>query len=1141
MSSSQTEDKGGKKCSPAAGNTQSSNSGALAIPASLSNCTTQLALLQSWIVRPMRDVGPTTVGLQQVDTGKDNASKSGTKSQIYTSWDSFSRSYLVSYAFSPSAGRHKRYAEEREGTCEWEQDVPTQQEMQEWTEVERNMYTLGKKKFFRGIGLLTAAQMKTEKYIRLLLERCAHSGAPTESSDTDQQPDSLESTSHRVVTRSAQLTSKGSRVKTPVALESTSARKGTQTDEKKTTSKAENTTTVKSGQATQTEAKAPEQTAKAKDTGKSKTTASQPETSKPESSSQVRDDDQNVVWFSDTMPVRVVAVGCWRHDYERSIAVPYSPMFTSLAQRLSDPAATGALGALTRSPTVRDASSVMSLAKFLMADTGSVMEVAPMVRIMCMALSIIPDCYSTEILPYRVVRGVKKLEYVGVEISPVVAIRPAHSRMLAVPLDLFTNFMLDKQPPLDEEDIFGYQTVDYSWTAVPIRSETMRQRGAVPYIGSFLTSTLWSGSVNHVYTGTVGNAAGTQENKVVIRLMPSVNSVYMEGPKDVVLVLVDYTSQNCPPTVRVAGMEIPVYRGQSVPEDELFDFMDIWNVWWSNGNINTISRDAGYAHKQVCQMLGVENSCLIANAMAAELYATLYQGIAVSTEVNRPQYDWDQAGCGAWSFYNGDVVAKDSRLKTNWWNPANDSEHFASGRRRIVGYNFSAISTWARPPTGLARTQTGRSVFNNTGSMRIWYERVPAYHTPAYTLSTCSSLTRVAIYVKLVLTHEKNVIYDSPNGMGTHIHMLAGATAAQTSLIFSQSNLALAAWTGYDTRKDDVFTTDTMQKCISFATADIASYTDIQVTAAGWPDWDEDVIFEYYNMDPFNNVNWESNFPLPHHFSLQWSIKIELTTGVIGDETYFRHNGRNHQGIMITPGTLQYRALMYCTIDADRYFPVLVYRQEDQPLEHLKAWVDQWSFVSLKGSGSTSVVNASYLESQELVIPMVDNGLSYAPSLVAYIVGSAYSHRDDNFRKTRVSDLLLPDPIDWARIIEGAKNYLFIPAAAAVKGFVTGGPIGALIAGGSALASKIIERNAPSQVKTDLQEIANTGKRVLETTLLKKQETKVEPERPIHSVDTHKGEIGSGDKNVPSVEKVQLEKTQVQPSPLVDLATAPDE
>jgi hypothetical protein len=260
----------------------------------------------------------------------------------------------------------------------------------------------------------------------------------------------------------------------------------------------------------------------------------------------------------------------------------------------------------------------------------------------------------------------------------------------------------------------------------------VRHAGTIPYIASFLTSRMWNGTVNHVFSGDLNNVVGNQHNRARIRIMPAVNSMYMEGPTHTLLVLTDYTSQQCPPNIRIRDLDIPVYRGTTVPAGQIPNFMHVWNNFWANANpIANITRDCMYAHKQISQYIGVENACLIANSVVAELYTTQYQGVAVTPYPDRPQYNWNVPGSGAWSFYADDFIAKGSRLRTHHWDTSTDQDHVTSGRR-LVGYNFSAISAWARPPTGVVKTAEADTIYPDFGRMRVGAQGTSNYHTPGY-------------------------------------------------------------------------------------------------------------------------------------------------------------------------------------------------------------------------------------------------------------------------------------------------------------------------------------------------------------------------------------------------------------------------
>lgn len=98
--------------------------------------------------------------------------------------------------------------------------------------------------------------------------------------------------------------------------------------------------------------------------------------------------DPTQSWFSDTTPVRVGLATPWKTKMETKTKITYSPMFTSITERLTDQATTGVLGSMTREPTMVDAASVLAIAKYTASSTTSVLEIAAMVRLGCLTMSI---------------------------------------------------------------------------------------------------------------------------------------------------------------------------------------------------------------------------------------------------------------------------------------------------------------------------------------------------------------------------------------------------------------------------------------------------------------------------------------------------------------------------------------------------------------------------------------------------------------------------------------------------------------------------------------------------------------------------------------------------------------------------------
>lgn len=839
--------------------------------------------------------------------------------------------------------------------------------------------------------------------------------------------------------------------------------------------------------------------------------------------------------LSDTCPVRVLAVSTWRSEYEMNIPVPYSPVFTSILQRLQDPAATGALGSMARGPSIRDATSFISLAKAMQKSPSSVYELAPMIRLSCIIMALSSPSYKTEIIYHRVVRNWTTSEYLGASIAlPNEPWKLEGYKFIAMPLDIFVSFMLNKYGREDCNEEFVYQGVDSEWTAIPVRSELLGETTIIPYIAAFLSSELWNGRICHRNRGHWTDLTDKKNpDNAVQTITPSCNSVHIQGPKKFILVMTDFSSGYPPNGVNISNIAVPVWKGViPIPDEDIPDFANIWNQFFTTANINRVLMSSTSALNEIDARLGVENAGSIASSIAAELYLVNYQGIGIKTTAgnnSEPAYDFSGPQYGAWAAGNRQVITEGSRIIANGFNvnPADTTP----GRRRLVGYNFSGVSAFMRPPTGVAKmvVYNDDAHDNTRGAVAYWIYKQPSYMSPGYNITTMDSIMRVSVYIDLILTSEDSQYFSSSEGHASWHHMLSMALTSQTTVMFAQSNINLAVWAGYDTRYDDAFSSFNLSKLIKGVFQGFVTYTNITELIRQWNEWDEDQIHEYYGMDPFNNTNWMSYSAVPYHLAVQWINKMKSVVGTeFKNTTYFRYRSKNRMALLVDQTSGEYRTHAVCTIDMDRYFPLVITRNADDALSNINAWVDQFSYISCTAASSNNVFDPKMIESQTFVLSPLINGLEYTPTLPMYIINSDFLNMTEQYRVTRVSDLMYPDPISLKDIISGAKNYVLDPIISAIMGFVRGGPTGALIQGGSRLAEKIIEAttskgNTQDALKKATDEITQAAH---------KANTRI-----IHGEDTHAMQNRMkhpGSEPTPQKE-LDLSETKVAPQPPMEV------
>lgn len=1010
----------------------------------LTPASPSLSGITAWLQSPDPNVGPSNSPLNVAPSGVDSATRALCKGQSYTSWDCYSRSYVASVTFGPKT--EPRLGSQRQQTQNdedlYKPDTPTEAEIAQMSRSDLDKIATNKYHFYRSVGILSVKQAK----LPVWREKMASIASNKTTANT---------TTKSNTSRSRSSSPKRTKAKTTTT---------------KTATSANTTSTATTKQSVPKPASPPPNLVQAPAPSNQKTA------------------------YSDTLPVRCFNVTTYKTKREMGMSVPYSPIYTAFVQRLSDPASTGALGSVVRSPSVRDATSLAALCKYLYKDTGTFYEMAPIIRLACIATSLCPPNYSTEVIPYRFTRDFKpnRQEFYPPEISSEVD-NTQHINMIAMPLDVYVAWVTGKMNPVvgNNNQNWVPNRMDEYWTAVPCRSEFLTRRAMIPYIISFLHSLYWSGRVNWFQGGLSSPNVPTPDNtmETSFAYMPSTSSIHIPGPQNVILVLVDSTSQYGSTEVQMWGpLRVPVYRGTTLgPDNQPVDMIGPWNNWFTTDNIPNIIDDCNSAYAEVTNHLSVENNTELSLSLVAEVYATLYQGLGVRPYQTSPEYTTTIPAYGAWKMTEAEPLAPKSsvmcdKLKT-------DEPDFVTMRRQIVGYNFSSLTSLHRPPSGLSKTRA--FAFPSSGvTGRVWLGWHPDDHTPTYNVTSMDSLYRVAVYVDLVLTHEKTLLFPSSQALPGWIHMLSGALSSQTAMAFSQNDVSLAVWTGYDTRFDSEYASEIMERLLDVYTTSIVRYINISQLVNMWGEWDENTIIEYYGIDPFDNDDWMSYSPIPFHLSIQWIQKMAYNYGTAPTElSLFRHMNTSHMGLLITGTTGEFKSRMVCTIDFERYRPLVVFRQEDQGFKHLAAWIDNWSYISNSAAKTGYALDPSFLESQTFVLSPINNALSYTPILPMYVLNSGFSNISSTYKDTNVSSIQYPDPLDLHSILQGAKNYLLYPALSALTGYLAGGPAGAVVAGATTLAKNISDKISNPDVKQGITTALGTATQVFKESQKKEEQT----------------------------------------------------
>lgn len=765
------------------------------------------------------------------------------------------------------------------------------------------------------------------------------------------------------------------------------------------------------------------------------------------------DDHIPPCFYSDTLPVRCMAVSSMQAPRETE-PMPWSPTFQLMASRLNDPAATGVLSAVVKGPNVRDATTWTSLVKSIMLRQSTRYEIAAMVRVLCMNLSLASEAYELDPTPTRFIRKERTVQYMGQVIYEKPNFNPGEYKIIAMPVDTFVaianNSFFENAPTG-----FEYRSLDVDWVAVPVSSDMLGQQSLIPYVAAFLSSDLWSGTVNqHV---EVEYEFGNVKRRMDESWMPCVNSVNIPGVKRVALILIDETSQTNQNNVRLATgqqyVEVPIWKGTAavVP----VSWGNLWRVYWNSLNIDRIRHTTILAHEKICTRMGVGDACGTAVSLVAELYGIWYQGFAPQYANNSLALDFSKIPHGAWTMDGGYL---DHRKMFQSHEFTIDKDDNYEARRRTVAYNFSGISPMHLCPTGLTKIK----YINDTERLRVtWANQSPEISVPGYNIQTMSSVYRVAAACGLILTHTDSYAFGEVPGTLHWIHMLSCAISFTTSSFLSINDMSPRDWMGIDNRYDVDFRLSNISSLKSALYGGLVIHRNMEELYAAIPEWDLDILSEYWGVAAYDDINWMTFSPVPFHATWQWMCKLQLESGqkMPSGVTNFRYNNNTYECLKLQRDSNEHKMNMACSIDVYRRCPAIIAREPDSTYVPVLQWVDnvhRYSSVMLPQM-SVLLSNDMY-ESMTFCAPVENIGIPYSDNTTWYVYGSNYIYNDPILSGTKTSPIQWPDPPTIESMWNTAKNFILKPAASALVGFLTGGPAGAAVAGGTTLGKEIVEK-----------------------------------------------------------------------------------
>lgn len=833
--------------------------------------------------------------------------------------------------------------------------------------------------------------------------------------------------------------------------------------------------------------------------------------------------------YADVLPVRVCMVSSNPEPEEIDRRPAPTSTMDNINNRLTQTDNLNALGSLVKSPLVRDALDYTVIVRAVAERLSTYMEHAVLVRCLCVLGALEHRDYRLDPIMLRYVRGVRtynNIESVLFRGAPQVQT----FNLMAAHLTTFTRIVAGTPGYEDFNAPFRRSNLDLSWCAVPIDTIALNADWLPAYVACHLSSELWNGTVNIVTRYGVTSPAPENEmfTDVNYTIMPVCNGVFIPGMLNAVLVLVD---EGAPPpnqagAVSFLGTRLPIVNG---PPGAAVDVLEAWKKYWVETDVEVLQRHflAAYEHINLRQV--ALNSNNTAASIASELFGINTPGVHVrTTESDIRAYDWTVPGLGAYTYTGADINLSGSAvMHSNNMGELLLAADKGRARQAMTGYNFAGVSPLHLSPTGAVLTRH-ETLPKQYFQACLWGTSRPNVAVPAYKLKTMTSLARMAIYIGLFVTDTHPIKFTTPGGAEAWLHMNASALSLLTATFLNSANISLRVWAGFDNRAVSSTNREVVRMAKASAFNELvvhvpASEADMRIQDAGM--WGYDCIGEYYDMLVWDNSDWNTYSAVPYHAAQQWFEKMQILGGDIPPSVPRKIPTQPSYLMVIEMKLNNGIHLLHgpATPHVARRLPVVIEQRDGAAMRSVAVQIEAWSTISAVATRSPR----GYLDRWETGTPTFefteDWGMDH--SVVHWtLLTTVYTSSNPVSRLPVVTEIMWPDPPSGflSRALGWAKNYILKPGIAALLGWATGGPAGAVIGGATQLVREVAAKVSPTQEaqdkvtvmeeaarkvanapKTEIEEIASKGlapsllqnQKINEeaTSLLKNKEGAAEP------------------------------------------------
>ncbi|UHM27526.1 MAG: hypothetical protein SaTV8_gp1 [Sanya totivirus 8] len=777
------------------------------------------------------------------------------------------------------------------------------------------------------------------------------------------------------------------------------------------------------------------------------------------------------------VPVRRVLVSSARSRSMLGKDPPTTPAFASILERLTNTEASGAMMSMARGVSLRDGASITSLAKYVRYSQDSWKEVAALARCALMNMSMGACCAGVDNTLLQLATDWEGLSFEAQSVATRRADTPytnVEIRFAACPLDEALAIGLNREAHVAQglAQRWAYGKLDVTWAMVPVKAETLASPYIRAYLVSFLSTRATFGRVTWRYVYTAQGLYPQEATTV-----PAANLVELDGPLNLMLVLMDSTRADCPSQITLPGnLVIPVYRG--TPGAAAYDGVIVTNyvdAWWQ-GDGAIVASDCAYAWNELCAALAVDDTCGRALALAGELGLMTRPG-----KLNAPDERGNEprqfAGC--WQM----VPGEDRRWVDGLPYLAEALVETATGAQeevrrvgeRLMGFNAAGLTPWARPVVAAGPVSWAHADAEEQACLVGQPVGMSSHVT-----TTCSSIMRLAIGVRLVSTHEQGYSMDSGRGLSTFTTMVGTGGALSTAWALAANDISLRSWTGALHPRNCAYG-QALEDKIQVWTAGAAHAIDLETIGVGEPDWYTNthgqIQFYWVGIEGgIGGRNWHSSLGIPAYAVLQWGRKfgVEATLATATYEMTIMNTGESLAGSRLAPPGLG-RVGQMCSIDYTRSQP----RAWGRVLGFAEGWspcaMEAWQFVQTDaalppgwlGRARNLLATNIWLESASESTYVTSDTNRWV------LMGTPTITQGGTNALPRTSDIQYPDPPSFGDFLRVGRDWILYPALQAGLGFITGGPVGAAVGAGAGLATAALDevRRATSAPETRTPEV----------------------------------------------------------------------